>query len=124
MREFLYILPPQQSVKAHAESVGYGDDLDIGHEAFAALDALDGVFVYIKAGKLERIGELPLRESHIFAQKGYILSADIIQPVFCFVDEHKTASETFSAYLILYSLAANMSIVIIYTSSLPRQFVI
>jgi hypothetical protein len=115
LREFLlqYILPPQQSVKAHAESVGYSDDLDIGHEAFAALDALDGVFVYIKAGKLDHIGELPLRESHIFAQKGYILSANIIQPVFCFVDEHKTVSETFSAYLILYSLAANMSIVVI-----------
>ena len=46
---------------------------------------------------MERIGELTLRESHIFAQKGYILSADIVQPVFCFVDEHKTASETFSA---------------------------
>jgi hypothetical protein len=115
LREFLlqYILPPQQSVKAHAESVGYRDYLDIGHEAFAALDALNGVFVYIKAGKLERIDELPLRESHIFAQKGYILSADIVQPVFCFVDEHKTASETFSAYLTLYSLVANMSIVVI-----------
>ncbi len=115
MREFLlqYILPPQQSIKAHAESVGYSDDFDIGHEAFAAFDALDGVFVYIKPGKLERIGELPLRESHIFAQKGYILSADIIQPVFCFVDEYKTASETFSTYLALYSPAANMSIVAI-----------
>ena len=64
MREFLlqYILPPQQSVKAHAESVGYGDYFDISHEAFAALDALDGVFVYIKSGKLECIGELALRE--------------------------------------------------------------
>ena len=82
MREFLYILPPQQSVKAHAESVGYGDDLDIGHEAFAAFNALDGVFVYIKPGKLERVGELPLRESHIFAKKGYILSADIFSPSF------------------------------------------
>ncbi len=99
MREFLlqYILPPQQSVKAHAESVGYSDDLDIGHEAFAALDALNGVFVYIKAGKLERIGELTLRTAHILAQKGYIFSEDIVQSVFCFVDEHKTASETFSA---------------------------
>ena len=69
MREFLYILPPQQSIKAHAESVGYGDDLDIGHEAFAALDALDGVFVYIKAGKLERIGELPLRVPYFCAER-------------------------------------------------------
>lgn len=69
MREFLYILPPQQSVKAHAESVGYGDDLDIGHEAFAAFNALDGVFVYIKPGKLERVGELPLRVPYFCAER-------------------------------------------------------
>ena len=69
MREFLYILPPQQSVKAHAESVGYGDDLDIGHEAFAAFNALDGVFVYIKPGKLECIGELPLRVPYFCAER-------------------------------------------------------
>lgn len=69
MREFLYILPPQQSVKAHAESVGYGDDLDIGHEAFAAFNALDGVFVYIKPGKLERVGELALRVPYFCAER-------------------------------------------------------
>lgn len=69
MREFLYILPPQQSIKAHAESVGYGDDLDIGHEAFAAFNALDGVFVYIKPGKLERIDELALRVPYFCAER-------------------------------------------------------
>jgi hypothetical protein len=84
LREFLlqYILPPQQSVKAHAESVGYSDDFDIGHEAFAALDALNGVFVYIKAGKLERIGELPLRESHILRRKATFFPQTLFSPSF------------------------------------------
>ena len=89
MREFLlqYILPPQQSVKAHAESVGYSDDLDIGHEAFAALNALNGVFVYIKAGKLERIGESPIflrRKATFFPQilfsPSFALLMNIKQP--------------------------------------------
>lgn len=71
MREFLlqYILPPQQSVKAHAESVGYRNYFDIGHEAFAAFNALDGVFVYIKPGKLERVGDLALRVPYFCAER-------------------------------------------------------
>ena len=69
MREFLYILPPQQSVKAHAESVGYRNYFDIGHEAFAAFNALDGVFVYIKPGKLECIDELALRVPYFCAER-------------------------------------------------------
>ena len=58
----------QQVVRSYAEEFGYDRYLNVGHKALASLDPLYRVFVDIKTGQLQAVGELTLRYTELFAQ--------------------------------------------------------
>ncbi len=68
------------------------DKLNVGHKALSRLDALDGVFVYVHAVELKPGGKAVLGQSGGLPKNGDILSADVVRPVFCLIDEHVTAT--------------------------------
>ena len=58
----------QQVVRSYAEEFSYDRYLNVGHKALARLDPLYRVFVDIKAGQLQAVGELTLRYTERFAR--------------------------------------------------------
>ena len=76
-------------VEGHAEYLCKPAKLNIGDEAFAALNALNGVFVEIDPYKLHLIGKSALRQTCAVskAKLPYPPAADIV-PAVIFVFEH------------------------------------
>lgn len=70
------------------EDLAEGDQLDVGDEALAGLDPLDGVFVYVQADQLEAVGQLPLRDFQFLPEGGYVCAADVVSVIGRLIDEH------------------------------------
>lgn len=73
---------------ADAEDARQMHQLDVGHEALARFDALDGVLVDLQTVQLEQVGQLALGDAHGDTQACDGLAAKVVATGFCFVDEH------------------------------------
>ena len=71
----------QKRIKGQLQHPGKIRQFNVGDKPLSGFNALDGVFVNIKPGKLQKVRQFPLGFSHFFAALFDHSTAEVVPPI-------------------------------------------